>query len=71
MKVSADSQAGGYDAVWVLALDAPEPVAAVEGVWADWTEMSVCPLAARQSDGGLQRETRAANGLAAALERVW
>lgn len=29
----------------------------VEKVWSGWTEMSVCPLSARQSDGGLQRES--------------
>lgn len=57
--------------MWVLGLDAPSVTAAVENVWSAWTEMSVCPLSSRQSDGGLQRETRAATGLAAALDRVW
>lgn len=62
--------AGGYDAVWVLAVDAPGPVAAVEDVWNGWTEMSVCPLSARQSDGGLRTEqVDDVAGLAAALAR--
>jgi phosphomevalonate kinase len=60
--------AGGYDAVWVLALDAKAPVASVETVWGGWSEMSVCPLSARQSDGGLQLEmSQAVPGLAARL----
>ena len=57
--------------MWVLGLDSPDVTRAVEDVWSSWTEMSVCPLSSRQSDGGLQRETREANGLAAALDRVW
>jgi phosphomevalonate kinase len=67
----ANAPAGGYDAVWFLALDDATVTSAVEGVWSAWTEMSVCPLSARQSDGGLRRESRAAPGLHAALERVW
>lgn len=49
--------AGGYDALVLLVVDSPEVVAGVEGVWSNWTEMSVCPLSAKQSDGGIQVET--------------
>lgn len=49
--------AGGYDAIVLLVIDTPEVVARVEEVWSGWTEMSVCPLSARQSDGGIQSET--------------
>ncbi|EJT51109.1 hypothetical protein A1Q1_07704 [Trichosporon asahii var. asahii CBS 2479] len=59
--------AGGYDAIWLLAIDDPSSLEGVERVWEGWTEMSVCPLSARQSDGGLQREQPEV--LAAALAR--
>ncbi|KAL7420108.1 phosphomevalonate kinase [Cryptotrichosporon argae] len=63
--------AGGYDALFLLVIDAPAVEAAVESVWAGWTEMSVCPLSARQSDGGLQRETvEHVRGLQKALARA-
>ncbi|KAK1923300.1 ribosomal protein S5 domain 2-type protein [Papiliotrema laurentii] len=48
--------AGGYDAIVLLVIDAPHVVAAVERTWAEWREMSVCPLSAMQSDGGIQLE---------------
>lgn len=48
--------AGGYDAIVLLVVDAPEVVTRVEQVWSGWTEMSVCPLTARQSNGGIQSE---------------
>ncbi|TXT13320.1 hypothetical protein VHUM_00687 [Vanrija humicola] len=63
--------AGGYDAIWVLCVDDGAVINAVEDVWASWTEMSVSPLSARQSDGGLQVEDEAAvRGLADALKRA-
>ncbi|KAL1408266.1 phosphomevalonate kinase [Vanrija albida] len=63
--------AGGYDAIWVLCVDDPAVITTVEDVWASWTEMSVSPLSARQSDGGLQRESAGqVRGLAAALFRA-
>ena len=62
--------AGGFDAIFLLAIDSPEVIKGVENVWASWTEMSVCPLSARQSDGGLVRETGQVRGLAEALARV-
>lgn len=34
-------------------IDTPEVLEAVQDLWEGWTEMSVCPLLARQSDGGL------------------
>ena len=48
--------AGGFDATFLLLVDHPEVVQGVERVWAGWEEMSVCPLLARQSDGGLRTE---------------
>ncbi|RXK37041.1 phosphomevalonate kinase [Tremella mesenterica] len=48
--------AGGYDAIVLLVLDHPEVIRRVEDIWEGWTEMSVCPLSARQSDGGLRVE---------------
>ncbi|EIW69267.1 hypothetical protein TREMEDRAFT_43897 [Tremella mesenterica DSM 1558] len=48
--------AGGYDAIVLLVLDHPEVIGRVEDIWEGWTEMSVCPLSARQSDGGLRVE---------------
>lgn len=45
--------AGGYDAIWLFVLDGTEGVTdAVEAVWAAWTEMDVCPLAAAESRRG-------------------
>lgn len=65
--------AGGYDAVYILAVDEASVVSGVEDVWSSWTEMSVCPLSARQSDGGLLRVNHASqvDGLEDALERAW
>lgn len=51
-----DGTAGGYDAIFLLAIDAPDVISVIEDLWESWTEMSVCPLSARQSDGGLWRE---------------
>ena len=48
--------AGGYDAIFLLIIDRPSVLTAVEQVWSTWTELSVCPLSARQSDGGLRLE---------------
>lgn len=48
--------AGGYDAIVLLVIDSPHVVDAVERTWAEWREMSVCPLSAMQSDGGIQLE---------------
>lgn len=64
--------AGGYDAIWILAVDDDAVVSRVEDVWSSWTEMSVCPLSARQSDGGLQRVEKASEvrGLEEALARA-
>lgn len=63
--------AGGYDAIWVLCVDDPAVITTVEDVWASWTEMSVSPLSARQSDGGLQAEEEGAvRGLTDALKRA-
>jgi len=43
----------------------------VERVWKAWTEMSVKPLKAGNSDGGLRSETvDGVEGLKEALERV-
>lgn len=49
----ADSIAGGFDALYLLIIDQPQVLADVEDLWENWAEMSVCPLMARQSDGGL------------------
>lgn len=56
-RVSNLTTAGGYDAIFLLVVDRPEVITAVETVWSGWTEMSVCPLSARQSDGGLRTES--------------
>ncbi|ORY26808.1 hypothetical protein BCR39DRAFT_540302 [Naematelia encephala] len=62
--------AGGYDAIFLLVIDQPGVIQAVEDIWASWTEMSVCPLLASQSDGGLRLESlEAVRGLKEALER--
>jgi phosphomevalonate kinase len=61
--------AGGYDAIFLLVIDAPEVVAVMEDVWEGWTEMSVCPLKARQSDGGIRLESLdEISGLSAVLK---
>ena len=63
--------AGGYDATFLLVVDRPEVVQAVEDVWAKWEEMSVCPLMARQSDGGLRtEELERVEGLQDAMETI-
>ncbi len=49
--------AGGYDALVLLVIDQPSVLTSVEGVWAGWEELSVCPLTAKQSDGGIQSES--------------
>ncbi|KAK4688307.1 hypothetical protein P7C73_g1794, partial [Tremellales sp. Uapishka_1] len=64
--------AGGFDAIFLLVIDSEENTAlgAIEALWQGWTEMSVCPLMARQSDGGLQIETvEGVRGLGDALAR--
>ncbi|WVR08804.1 phosphomevalonate kinase [Kwoniella sp. DSM 27419] len=62
--------AGGYDALFLLVVDQPTVIDRVDELWAGWTEMSVCPLSARQSDGGLRMEAaRSVAGLEAALRR--
>jgi len=62
--------AGGFDAIFLLVIDSAEVVKGVEDVWRGWKEMSVCPLLARQSDGGLRRERlEGVLGLRAAIER--
>ena len=48
--------AGGYDAIFLLVVDDGHVIKGVESLWATWEEMSVCPLSAKQSDGGLQVE---------------
>ncbi|WVQ95433.1 phosphomevalonate kinase [Kwoniella sp. CBS 9459] len=62
--------AGGYDALFLLVVDKPDVITRVDELWAGWTEMSVCPLSARQSDGGLRLENMdAVPGLEEALSR--
>lgn len=51
--VKADHTAGGFDALFLLVIDTAQVLDAVQDLWEGWTEMSVCPLSARQSDGGL------------------
>jgi phosphomevalonate kinase len=51
--VEADDIAGGFDALFLLIIDTPQVLDSVQDLWEGWTEMSVCPLSARQSDGGL------------------
>ena len=63
--------AGGFDAVFFLVIDTPVVVQGVEEIWLEWKEMSVCPLLARQSDGGLRREEFGeVAGLSQALEQA-
>lgn len=63
--------AGGYDALYLLIIDHPTPLAGVDQLWADWTEMDVCPLSAKQSDGGIrQEEVAEVKGLEDALNRT-
>ncbi|OWT36152.1 phosphomevalonate kinase [Cryptococcus neoformans Bt1] len=63
--------AGGYDALYLLTVDHPTPLAGVDKLWADWTEMDVCPLSAKQSDGGIrQEEVAEVKGLKEALDRA-
>ncbi|WVW80725.1 phosphomevalonate kinase [Kwoniella bestiolae CBS 10118] len=60
--------AGGYDALFLLIIDTPSVTSRVDKLWSEWTEMSVCPLLARQSDGGLKVERLSdVKGLAEAL----
>ncbi|WWC64941.1 phosphomevalonate kinase [Kwoniella dejecticola CBS 10117] len=62
--------AGGFDALFLLIIDDPSVIARVDGLWSSWKEMSVCPLLARQSDGGLRVENVGeVAGLRAALTR--
>ncbi|WWC72827.1 phosphomevalonate kinase [Kwoniella pini CBS 10737] len=62
--------AGGYDALFLLIVDSPSVVARVDDLWSNWQEMSVCPLLAKQSDGGLRVEdVNAVKGLEQALTR--
>lgn len=52
-------------------MDDPRVISGVERVWKSWTEMSVKPLKAGNSDGGLRAESIAGvEGLKEALERV-
>lgn len=63
--------AGGFDAIFLLVIDEPVVVRGVEKIWEGWTEMSVCPLLARQSDGGLRSERlEGVEGLREAYERL-
>ena len=50
------SLAGGYDAIWLLVLEDPTPLAGtpnaideVEAIWSSWTALSVSPLSATES----------------------
>ncbi|WVQ63430.1 phosphomevalonate kinase [Kwoniella botswanensis] len=62
--------AGGYDALFLLIVDTPSVVSRVDKLWSGWKEMSVCPLLAKQSDGGLKvEELDAVKGLKEALSR--
>ncbi|KAK8850738.1 phosphomevalonate kinase [Kwoniella newhampshirensis] len=62
--------AGGYDAIFLLTVDTPAVISAVDDLWSTWTEMSVCPLMAKQSDGGLKVErVENVKGLEEALAR--
>ena len=62
--------AGGYDALFVVALDQPETLTQLQDLWASWTELKVSPLLAMQSDGGLAvQEVDDVRGLGAALAR--
>ena len=66
-----DILAGGYDAIVLLIVDDRRVISGVERVWKAWTEMSVKPLKAGNSDGGLRSETvDGVEGLKEALERV-
>ena len=63
--------AGGFDAVFFLVIATPGVVQGVEEIWMEWKEMSVCPLSARQSDGGLRREELGGiAGLSTALKQA-
>jgi len=63
--------AGGYDAIFLLIIDHPAVIQKVDELWSAWEEMSVCPLLARQSDGGLRlEEMGSVLGLRGALDRV-
>ena len=62
--------AGGYDAIYLLVIDSESVMSKVEGVFLRWSEMSVCPLSASQSDGGLKNESvEHVRGLREALSR--
>ncbi|WWC92561.1 phosphomevalonate kinase [Kwoniella dendrophila CBS 6074] len=62
--------AGGYDALFLLIIDSPSVLSKVDNLWLEWKEMSVCPLLAKQSDGGLRVEDlKSVPGLKEALER--
>ncbi|WVQ77613.1 phosphomevalonate kinase [Cryptococcus sp. DSM 104548] len=63
--------AGGYDALYLLTIDHPAPLTAIDDLWANWKEMDVCPLACAQSDGGLRGEKLdGVKGLKEALARI-
>ncbi|ODN73074.1 phosphomevalonate kinase [Cryptococcus amylolentus CBS 6039] len=63
--------AGGYDALYLLTIDHPAPLTAIDDLWANWNEMDVCPLGCAQSDGGLRGEdVGEVKGLVEALGRV-
>ncbi|ORX40912.1 ribosomal protein S5 domain 2-type protein [Kockovaella imperatae] len=62
--------AGGFDAIFLLLIDSTSVIEAVEHVWSTYKEMSVCPLSARQSDGGLKVESLSIPGLYDAMSRV-
>ena len=60
--------AGGYDAIWLLVVDQPGVVSAVEDLWEGYEEVKVCPLVARESEGGLRVES-GVRGLKEAMGR--
>ncbi|WVQ86287.1 phosphomevalonate kinase [Cryptococcus sp. DSM 104549] len=63
--------AGGYDALFLLIIDSPPTLTAIDTLWSTWTELSVCPLSSRQSDGGLRVEVLGeVEGLGKALEKA-
>lgn len=66
----ANNQAGGYDALFLIAIDQPIVLQSLQDeVWSRWTELKVSPLLARQSDGGMRVEVaREVRGLG---EAVW